>query len=330
MATTVIQSIGTTGRDFSTIGAWEAATDIDLVAADEIRIGQLYPDTDFDEEVVIAGATVDATRYRQLEAAPGFEHGGTPGAGVVWRKTTASDNPTIDIQENFFRLFQIEFKEWKVLTTFGNVIAVQLSSADDVRCGYLLFDNPSGTNSPKITCINVPFGSSGFILYNIFMQQIGTVASVGRGTGAALADVGDAFNITMRDLSPGAGSFSGGFTMGGGALLKNCVCLNCGDGSNTDDFAAGFSASSDFNAGSDTSAPGASSIDNITSAEFVSASNIHKVGGSQLIDAGVDPSSVFSDDIDLRSRPQGAEWDMGGDEFPSAGPGPRGIIVVSS
>lgn len=73
MPTTVTNSIGSGGgRDYSTIALWEDATDnTSLVAADEIRVGECYNDSEFTGGFTIAGATTDATRFRKLTAAAG-------------------------------------------------------------------------------------------------------------------------------------------------------------------------------------------------------------------------------------------------------------------
>lgn len=77
MPTTITETIGTSSRDFSTIGAWEAALPADLVSADQVRIGSCYNDSEFtgvfdtDALVTIEGHTTDGTRYIELTAATG-------------------------------------------------------------------------------------------------------------------------------------------------------------------------------------------------------------------------------------------------------------------
>lgn len=76
MATTITKSIGTTGRDYSTLQAWEDAIPASIVATDEIWRGECYNDTEFvvtgnNPSVEFSGVTVDATRYIELTAATG-------------------------------------------------------------------------------------------------------------------------------------------------------------------------------------------------------------------------------------------------------------------
>ena len=71
MTTTVIKSIGTSGRDYSTLALWAAAIPVNLVTADQVWVGECYNDSEFTAGVTISGLTTDATRYAQLTAASG-------------------------------------------------------------------------------------------------------------------------------------------------------------------------------------------------------------------------------------------------------------------
>jgi len=71
MATEHKHSIGTTGRDYSTLQAWEDACPANLVTADEYYLGECYNDSEFTAALVISGETTDATRYIKLTVAAG-------------------------------------------------------------------------------------------------------------------------------------------------------------------------------------------------------------------------------------------------------------------
>jgi len=86
----------------------------------------------------------------------------------------------------------------------------------------------------------------------------------------------------------------------GTSVLRNCDCTNCVIYNETPTIQRYFyECTGDFNASNDTSAPGANSIHNITTSEFLDFSNgdFSLSAGSQLIDAGTDLSSDFIDDI---------------------------------
>ncbi len=71
MPTTVTSTIGTTGRTYSTLQAWEDACPANLVTADQVWRGEAYNDSQFTAGVVISGQTTDATRYVELTVATG-------------------------------------------------------------------------------------------------------------------------------------------------------------------------------------------------------------------------------------------------------------------
>ena len=69
MPTTVVKSIGTTGRDYSTLQAWEDACPANLVSDDKIWKGECYNDSEFTSGLHVSGITTDSTRYVWLTAA---------------------------------------------------------------------------------------------------------------------------------------------------------------------------------------------------------------------------------------------------------------------
>lgn len=75
LPTTVTSSIGTTGRTYSTLQAWEDAAPANLVSEDKIWRGEMYNDSEFapaaDPALFVGGSTADATRYKELTVAAG-------------------------------------------------------------------------------------------------------------------------------------------------------------------------------------------------------------------------------------------------------------------
>lgn len=80
MTTTVTHSIGTTGRDYSTIQAWHDASPADLTTADQVWRGELYNDTEFATTSNLLAVThvTDATRnfYLTVASGQGFRDNG--------------------------------------------------------------------------------------------------------------------------------------------------------------------------------------------------------------------------------------------------------------
>jgi len=73
MTTTIIKSIGATGRDYTDLAGFFSASPSSLVSADEIWIGELYNDAEFTLSAIYTAParTTDATRYFILRPASG-------------------------------------------------------------------------------------------------------------------------------------------------------------------------------------------------------------------------------------------------------------------
>lgn len=123
MPTTVVKSIGTSGRDYSTLQAWEDAAPANLVTADQIWRGECYNDSEFtaaaDPVVTISGSTSDATRYKELTAASGqsfqdhasvrsnrLDYDQTVGVGV--KSQNANYSRVIVVSEQYVRVSRLQ------------------------------------------------------------------------------------------------------------------------------------------------------------------------------------------------------------------------------
>ena len=68
MATEIVHTIKASGGDYSSLSAWEAAQQRDLVSADEIAVAECYGFVDT-SGAIIDGWTTDSTRYIEVRAA---------------------------------------------------------------------------------------------------------------------------------------------------------------------------------------------------------------------------------------------------------------------
>lgn len=103
-------SIKTSGGDFSTIAAWEEATDVDLVSKDTIFVGVVCNDFTLSANLTISGATTDALRYRMLIAK----------ADSAWDGKTASNHAVITINGNYDLTITENYFKMKYLDWNGN------------------------------------------------------------------------------------------------------------------------------------------------------------------------------------------------------------------
>lgn len=106
MATEIIHTIQSSGGDYTSLSAWEAAQQRDLVAQDEIAIAECYAFEDT-TPLEILGWTTDDTRYIEVRAAPGAE-ARLPWSTNAYRLVGASYNAVFDIGERHVRVKNIQ------------------------------------------------------------------------------------------------------------------------------------------------------------------------------------------------------------------------------
>ena len=102
MPTFNTSSIGTVGRDHSTLAAWKSAAGGDLVAEDRFEIGEMYADEDFTGGISFSGDTIDATRNFQLIAAAGEGYSLHDASGVKILYTSNATWPIVSFETGIF------------------------------------------------------------------------------------------------------------------------------------------------------------------------------------------------------------------------------------
>lgn len=294
MATTIIKSIGSGGgRDYATIAAWVAAIPANLVTADQQWIGELYNDSEFD----LAGTTVtinkitDATRNIILRCAAG--HSFKDHANKLTNELRYNQSNGVGIVNNGVALLSIQ-------CDYVQVEGIQFR---DTASGGARVTQGT-TNAPNVVVRNCIFqtansntGTGGLSLYN------GTAVNclaVGTGGGTAfISNGGSAKFINCLAFQFGAGSgfgFRGNYDS---PLYRNCAAF----GFNTN-FRSGTSASSNYNASSQASPPGANSLSSLTaSSQFENVTSSAAFdgrikAGSSLISAGV-REQTYTNDLDI-------------------------------
>lgn len=342
---TVTKTIGTSGRDYSTLQAWEddlddgtnAANDTTAYSSSDDAVGEVYNDSTFDELCTINGGGTVGLSSITLRGATGERHDGTAGTGA---RIVASTNArgiivagTITTTVAWLELDGGGFLQGS--STTGMLDADQAQVVYFANC--LVHDTTNtGTNFQVFSRLG-SFSVQHFI--NLICYDH---AETGTSTGRALCLIGSAvggrdteiINCTVYKVTNDGGSGDAiGISVGDdtGSGIRNCISMGMtGTSSGTKTaFSPSFSnAYCDHNMSDDTSASGTGSLTSkVVADQFVSttdgAEDLHLKSGADAIDAGSDvgtsPTGV-NIDIDGRDRDaEGDVWDIGADEYVSAG-----------
>lgn len=289
MPTEVIHSIGSAG-DYTTIGSWEAAQQRDLVSADEIAIAELANQV-FAERITLNGWVADSTNTILIRAESGAEYDYATDTGA---RVTLADN------YNVFSYLPVTFH--------------------GIGIGHHDYGN---------TLWNA--GGAKFTLERCSVRAAGVVEGTTGGHSAKatlFVNINSLSDLRVRYWTTTNCTFICDAPTGAVAQNGSCVNTIIYNAQSSPTFSNFLSSSGNNNADSGTGAPGAGSVQNITSAEFSDAANhdYHLSASSQLIGAGANLTGTLSTDIDGDTWPAAGAWDIGFDYYVSAG----GTTTVSN
>lgn len=323
---TVTKTIGTSGRDYSTIASWEADLDnASLYSAGDDAVGECYDDSVFDERPVINGGSTVGLNAVTLTAASGERHDGTAATGVRVAPSSGVGNVLhMDFaQGSGINQGVIEWIEADINDTYSvyGIVGSCLSGTAIVRNALSHGGGSSETYTAGI--------SSMYVCNSIVYAITGDGLNV---RGISIPDV--ALNCTIHDIENAnetAGNAHGIYANDFETTeIRNTICTDVAGLSAVACFwpSSPAAATMDHNLSSDTTASGAGSLTNRASSDqFVSTAvgseDLHLKEGADAIDAGADlgttPSGVEID-IDGYDRDAGAgAWDIGADEYGGTG-----------
>ena len=322
MPTTVTKTVKSSGGDYTSLLAWEAGEQGDLVAADEIRQAECYAFFDDAGDAVMSGWTLDATRYPRIFVATGNQHDGTRGTG--YRRQITGFEHNIDVLQDFLRVEGLAIESDNSSGQLGDRgFNIDCGASSDIRISKC-YQTVGITNDNAFLRA---FNSTGGVKVWNCMSGPPDLVSASRMQQIDIAASGTfyLYNNTIVGHDLGAFSFCIGRSSGTPTIVsKNNVADR---GASPDANASAYQMSGATTTGStnnlsdDTSAPGSNPITS-ASPVYVDETNgdLH-IGASDAVcrDVGVDLSAdaniAFSDDIDGTSRPQGSAWDVGSHEF---------------
>ena len=317
---TVTYSIGTSGRDYSTVTAWEADLDNGaLYSPGDDAVGEMHNDSAFDETIDINGGGTIGLTSRTLTVAVADRHDGTAGSGVRFVYTSGGD-VLLDGVASFDTLL-----EWIEFDFNGQ--DMRRCVRDNQKVQRCIFHDAAGNRGNPVQALTKATGDA-FWTNNIVydMLNVGNGGSAGLYENASSADV-QIYNNTVHNITcTGTGNGRGIDTRDqSNENIRNNICTSCDVGF---DRSSPSNATMDYNATDDTSAAGANSLNSIVVAnQYVStvggSEDLHLKTGADAIDEGVDlgttPTGVEVD-INGRDRDANADtWDIGAHEFVGGG-----------
>lgn len=232
MATERIRTIKPAGQggDYTSIAAWEAAEQADLVSLDEVRIGEIdgYWTTPDTTRVEIDGWTADSTRYIEVRAVGSARHNGK------WDNTKYRleyDSAGLNffvllLNEAYVRINNIQiYSKQSASPSFHGCLSVGPNSNDCIINNVIAQCDPSGgsyiigfelsNNTILTNCIALnAIGGSGVTHRRGFHCQVNSAS------------------ITIYYYNCIAYNCSAGFsrTNANISIVKNCLAQNCTDG----------------------------------------------------------------------------------------------------
>lgn len=307
MTGTVTKTIGTTGRDYSTLQAWEDALPANLVTNDNNQIGECYNDSEFVSAtnlLTISGETVDATHTITLRAASGQgfkDHASVQtnalrydqGKGVGIRITGSyATGVTISVQRVTLSGLQIS------ASGGGNNLAP--------------VSNGAQANTVIDSCIveasRVPaLWSNATARNTLFVMRRSSVGYAADLSGSACYGLTIA---TPSDFTAGTAVFRADY---GTHTFENCAFFGAGTLRNgTHGTATYTTCKCDSSIGSPPSGVTAATYNTALFTNITDATRDYKPpSGSALVDAGTTDATNMPLDIVGTSRPSGSSYDVG-------------------
>lgn len=321
MTTTVVHSIGTSGRDYSTIQAWEDACPANLVTADQIWRGECYNDSEFlvaGNVLTVSGTTTDSTRYKWLTAATGQSFQDSVGAQTnalrynqsngVGIRSSGAYSAAINGTENYFRLNRLQVSQsgggniGGAIASTSNTIFVDGCIAECSASGYYSRTVNAGGSSVVTNTLAVLRAGSGQGFYSEYSNAIFTnctavcTSPTSSGTAFASGGGGSSFNL----INCAAFGFSTVKSSSG--TSTNCYTDNASPPTGWTTVAYDTSTGSGFQ--------------NITDA----TRDFRIKSTSALVNTGTATGAPATDIVGT-IRPQGSAYDVGAWEYVASGGG---------
>jgi hypothetical protein len=331
MATTVTKTVKSSGGDYTSLSAWEAGEQGNLVALDEIRQAECYAFSDT-TAVDINGWTTDATRYARVFAASGAEAKLPYNTSTAYRLEPADGVNPLSINEQYVRSERIQIRLTHSAGGIRRAIYIGALGAVATEIfvdGCVMRGACSGTTGQfeglrsDLTDATSILIVRNTVAYDFFAGSSNT-ANYGYGFIPTTSN-----SPVMYFYNNAAIGCLQGFYQRSGVIFRNCLAdgqgvVGFGSAPSVGFDTANTNASSNYNVSDKADAPGANSRNNQTTTyEDEAGDNFHLASGdASAKDFGENLSGVtYGFTVDFDNVTRAGTWDIGPDEFVQAGGG---------
>ncbi len=314
MATIRTRTVKPSGGDYTSLSAWEAGEQADIVSLDEIRQAECYSMSDT-TAITIDGWTTDATRYIRIYTPSAERHDGKYNTSKY--RIEVTNTRLVDCLEDFVRFEGVQF----LVTTNAGAQGIRtiVNATNEIRVDSCIFKGVITTASEVdgISAItNTNLKVKNCIFYD-FVNATNFMAGIYLNASILSAFI---YNSTFHNCRFGIHSDAAA----GLSTLKNVLIQD----STSDGFSGSYSGSSTNNCSDIASdAPGSNAQTGSVTFVDESGDDFHlsdsdTVAKDNGISLASDSDYPFSDDIDGQTR--SGSWDIGADEISSGGGGGGG------
>jgi hypothetical protein len=321
VAATITKTVKSSGGDYTSLSAWEAGEQGDLVSQNEIAQAECYAMQDT-TAVTVDGWTTDATRYIEITVPTAERHSGVWDA-TKYRLVVNVDGSVLYCAEDFYRVKGVQVHNTR---TTGNPEGFNSYTATAGAVHYYSYCISRGAGSNATSRGFNLRVNTGYVWNNLAYDWTGGSNSAGIRQNGNSGFTIYCYNFTSHSNDYGFQHHDNGASM----IVKNCLA----DG-NTVSFQADWNWPSgcNYNAcdtaltttgnGGYNDPPGANSRYSQTFTFVNEAGDDFHLASSDAgakdygTDLSADANLAFSDDVDLQTR--SGSWDIGFDEYVAAG-----------
>jgi hypothetical protein len=307
MATESIKTIKPAGQggDYSSLAAWEAGEQADLVSLDRVAVGEIDgdwsggPDT---TNVTIDGWTTNIANYVIVRTVNTAKHNGRWDNTKYVHKSASTSGHTFYIVEDYTLVIGIQ--AWRDSDPTGLSSVFRIARTNNILMNCIARGPTSYTTANSMAGFYSWTGAINNYIINCISFNLKSTGNTGRGITATVGIL-NVYNCTTYNC------YTGYYENNGIYIAKNCLAQNCTDGFNGT--ISGTNNCSDITS----DAPGSNSV--TATANFVDVANGDfrlSSNNPLILRAGKDLSSdQYGFNTDIAENYRILYWDIGAHQY---------------